>query len=1805
MDFDNLPETNFSCLGKVIGGYYADVETGCQMFHVCTIGQKDEIMDIKFLCLNGTVFDQETRVCERVDEVDCSKSERFYNLNLELYGNNAVTLSLNDVPDDEGDPTESIDEQHSTTARPTTTTTTTTTQRPTNPPATATTTIYHQQNTGYPQHYQTSYSTPQTSQSKSLYDDKNSGFHHQYIFHNGEQANNQATSFQLFSNQGVGSTTNQPQVHQARYGTTSSPQIILNGPSTPSPLFHGVSSTIQTLLNSHANNPSFINPLFHNHGIPSTTEHYTVHSNNPRETQEYHEDGEQSEARSRRPLEAVQSTSQGKISKLSISPVPVEAEEEDEDAYESVQKPTPSSHGSKISTVFLPTPTTPEPTTRSFYPTPRTSPKSESGQTHITRHIHLSPQQPIPQLKPQQITINLPPPDIQRIVQNPSPLLPSQSRVIITAKASVSDESGRPLNTSELVVLPLPTIPTSYDDYKEGDESFDPFYRDVPKIGRSRSSREVGNLLEKAEKVHLLDRRRRALRRLKRAVIEDQSEYEDDEELAPDYEYPVTGDSLEDEDTRPLLTDSEEAMDIATIKANFKKFKALLLGRRMSGEVSSEKKSSKEHFGGVKSKSIHDEVELNKEIVEKDDESSLRKEEKPVQSESKDDDDLTHDYGSNVDGDSANSNNDEELDAQLMSMMKTSEVEEKDDAESETVTEAQQQSATESPSHAQETDDQPIPSVVESDMEQSSKSQSVTDDEESIDMEDSENKGPAKSMEPLEDAKEATAEEEVNTKKIVEASASATEEDAGPKSALTTIESDAEEYIESESIPNTKESDLEEYVESKSAPTAKEADVEESIDPETNAKESDSKEWVRPKSPVNTVASDTQEVIEDSGKPAPTLDTQKSRDGEALKSSDAEEYVENKYVPITNDEVIHEITSETNSTEAAEEVTSEKQRTTETTTEKVETEPKTGMDQTHQKIHQESIDSSNHEEDNIEDDGVKSEIASEVGELKEEEIKELTAEKTDAVTDVEEDKTEKGQVSNGDDNGEFESVDSKPEENSENHADVTSKDPDVTEDINTQPERSEAISKLPQGAKEFVTSDNMKLRGAEADQKPEVKEKSTDHAIDKNPDSLVEKVESATETKDSSIEEKSEKPIKSEQIKDPKLLQVSPQKSKPMTSGSPGWKPNKARTSTSHSLKTEDGTSFDDITGPRPGPQSSKDVNAKAEAAKNPKFSKIHSKNGVDIVDDKTKTKSSKGSIDDEEYVNDAQLSASKEENGEEHAGKTKSFNSNESATTSESPNKIPSDQSDCEDSSENVKESSYEDSRGEYDDYTSEEYISGSRESEPYETSSEEPTSEYTDSRDDSRDEYSSTEEDYAPLSGEVYSKEDSKPTVSSEDYSTEGVLKFTDEIPEPKSKHSKPKNRAATRAKVSSEDYVDDNYEPEHYRENSAEKNHNPVDTSDEKDQKVSSHSSAEQKLNDEAVDVNSTTTTTTEPTTTTTTTTTTARPTPPSLFRPFSVRKNYKYIPPTTTPNPVVIKHRFGLLNPRPAKPKKTYNELAPRPVIRKSPLVGRKPYGTGSTTVKSTISQRRLDDFEDSSEIIWTSTEYIDEDEKPRESKLTRSANDVSFNDTAESSESEKEESVPAVDEESLSKNSTTENNDVTGAEEASGTQATLSTTAVYLSTPYPLLKATTSGNLIIEEAKDGKFADEKVVQIDKPATEELHSIRIEGSSEAPESTTSSTTTATSTFDEKPPKFDEDHEIEEPKISKVPFSCIGKEPYRFYGDPRDCRLFHYCSPGFTARQMLDFRFVCEDTTMFDEVSQSCRHGLENPKCANRQW
>lgn len=30
-----MPDTSFSCRNKIIGSYYADPETDCQLFHVC------------------------------------------------------------------------------------------------------------------------------------------------------------------------------------------------------------------------------------------------------------------------------------------------------------------------------------------------------------------------------------------------------------------------------------------------------------------------------------------------------------------------------------------------------------------------------------------------------------------------------------------------------------------------------------------------------------------------------------------------------------------------------------------------------------------------------------------------------------------------------------------------------------------------------------------------------------------------------------------------------------------------------------------------------------------------------------------------------------------------------------------------------------------------------------------------------------------------------------------------------------------------------------------------------------------------------------------------------------------------------------------------------------------------------------------------------------------------------------------------------------------------------------------------------------------------------------------------------------------------------------------------------------------------------------------------------------------------------------------------------------------------------------------------------------------------------------------
>ena len=57
---DNLPDTAFTCEDKVTGGYYADVEADCQLFHVCVQVSEYEVsinINIPLVLSLHTFFD--------------------------------------------------------------------------------------------------------------------------------------------------------------------------------------------------------------------------------------------------------------------------------------------------------------------------------------------------------------------------------------------------------------------------------------------------------------------------------------------------------------------------------------------------------------------------------------------------------------------------------------------------------------------------------------------------------------------------------------------------------------------------------------------------------------------------------------------------------------------------------------------------------------------------------------------------------------------------------------------------------------------------------------------------------------------------------------------------------------------------------------------------------------------------------------------------------------------------------------------------------------------------------------------------------------------------------------------------------------------------------------------------------------------------------------------------------------------------------------------------------------------------------------------------------------------------------------------------------------------------------------------------------------------------------------------------------------------------------------------------------------------------------------------------------------------
>ncbi|KAG8200116.1 hypothetical protein JTE90_018906 [Oedothorax gibbosus] len=76
--FASAPPLNFSCDDKVAGGYYADTDTGCHIFHLCAPSNLQSLTDHPFCCHPELVFDQRFLVCDRPENVDCPASHRYF-----------------------------------------------------------------------------------------------------------------------------------------------------------------------------------------------------------------------------------------------------------------------------------------------------------------------------------------------------------------------------------------------------------------------------------------------------------------------------------------------------------------------------------------------------------------------------------------------------------------------------------------------------------------------------------------------------------------------------------------------------------------------------------------------------------------------------------------------------------------------------------------------------------------------------------------------------------------------------------------------------------------------------------------------------------------------------------------------------------------------------------------------------------------------------------------------------------------------------------------------------------------------------------------------------------------------------------------------------------------------------------------------------------------------------------------------------------------------------------------------------------------------------------------------------------------------------------------------------------------------------------------------------------------------------------------------------------------------------------------------------------------------------------------------
>ncbi|KAB0792524.1 hypothetical protein PPYR_14483 [Photinus pyralis] len=85
--YHSVPETGFSCHNvPALPGMYANVETGCQAYHVCHDGREGH-QGASFLCTNGTIFNQEEFACDWWYNVNCHNAINLYRVNLDPHKN--------------------------------------------------------------------------------------------------------------------------------------------------------------------------------------------------------------------------------------------------------------------------------------------------------------------------------------------------------------------------------------------------------------------------------------------------------------------------------------------------------------------------------------------------------------------------------------------------------------------------------------------------------------------------------------------------------------------------------------------------------------------------------------------------------------------------------------------------------------------------------------------------------------------------------------------------------------------------------------------------------------------------------------------------------------------------------------------------------------------------------------------------------------------------------------------------------------------------------------------------------------------------------------------------------------------------------------------------------------------------------------------------------------------------------------------------------------------------------------------------------------------------------------------------------------------------------------------------------------------------------------------------------------------------------------------------------------------------------------------------------------------------------------